>query len=129
MPDFLIFVNSDLINDSNLYLIVHSICVPASISSVLVHQPEVDSVTALSLSLSLEGDGVRLTCDTPKKAIVPADGWRFSVQRCLAQSVYLVSVKLIIWKCKQIPPKQCNAIKSQTKQLKLSECILGIYVR
>lgn len=68
MQKMLNVVKSDLINDSNIALMVHS--QPVSSSVVLVHKHTVGSVTARSV----EGDGVFLTDDTPKKAIVPVDG-------------------------------------------------------
>ncbi len=60
--DILIFANSDLLSNLNIALIVHS--QPLSDSVVLAHQPAVDNVSALSV----EGDGVCLTCDMPKKS-------------------------------------------------------------
>lgn len=59
---------SDLNNDLDFAFVVHFQLV--SSSTVMAHMPALDSVTAHSV----ESDGVYLTGNTPKKAILPIDG-------------------------------------------------------
>lgn len=84
---------------------------------MLMLQTVVDTVTAFSV----EGDGVCLTCNMPKKAIVAIDGWSFSAQWCLAS---LALINLSIWSlsnwssenAKTFTPGQYTTIKSQAQQ-------------